>query len=417
MIVNKSFKSFVIRFFIYLQVLFLFISCENKKDSNQVNSFLIDYEIVSTIPVSTSQTMMTLLGIQYPEITPLISTTKYEVTVYRVNYKTHYKSQEITASGLICVPNSDKEFPLISFQNGTNTNNNNAPSVNPNNSSFLLLQSFAGNGYIVVIPDYIGFGASSQYLHPYYVKEPTNNAVIDLIHASDEFIKTASIKTKFNNHYYLMGYSQGGWATLCAYNQIETGNETFIIKAASCGAGAYNLINTSKYIAQQITFPGPLYLPYYIYSHQQYGTLSDPLSIYFNEPYATRIPGIFDGFHTAGQINSNLTDTVSSLLRPELISSLNSQSGSSDIYSSLKADLVANSIAAWPLNGLLHFYHGDIDDNVPVTESRNMYQDFLDLNSGGKVEYFEMAGLNHDSGVIPWGIKTLIWFNSLENSN
>jgi len=392
-------------------------ACKKEKPADNVYNYLVDFQFVNSISASTSQATLNILSFQYPEVSPLISSSKYDVDIYKVIYKTHYKLQEINASGLICVPNADKKFPIISFQNGTNTSNNNAPSVNPGSFSFLLLQNFAGNGYIILIPDYIGFGASNQFLHPYYVKDPTNNAVIDLIHASTEFLVKAAVKAKFNNNYYLMGYSQGGWSTLCAFNQIETGNETIKIKAASCGAGAYNLINTSKYITHQFTFPGPLYLPYYIYSHQIYGTLSGQLSIYFNEPYANRIPGLFDGLNTAGAINAELNDTVSRLLKPELIASLNSTDNNNILYAPLKADLVANSIAAWPVNGLLHFYHGNIDDNVPVSESRNIYQDFLNLNLGAKVQYFEMDGLNHDTGVIPWGIKTLIWFNSLESPN
>jgi hypothetical protein len=408
-------KSSCIRLVFFLPFLFFLVSCQKNKDSDQVNSYLVDYQLVSTIPVSTSVTAMTFLSLKYPEINQLISSMKYDVNVYKVTYKTHYKSNQIIASGLICVPNSDEELPLISFQNGTNTSNTEAPSVNPNNPSFILLQTFAGIGYIILIPDYIGFGASSQYLHPYFVIEPTNNAIIDLMHATEEFVLNSAIHAKLNRHNYLMGYSQGGWATLSAYKQIETEIDTFEIKAASCGAGAYDLLNTSNYIAKQFIFPSPLYLPYYIYSHQQYGLLNDSLGIFFNEPYSLKIPLLFDGLKTSREINSELNDTVDRLLKPELITSLDSGINNQDSYNELKADLEANSVTTWELNGLLHFYHGSIDDNLPVTGSRAIYSDFLELNLKGKVEYFEMEGLNHETGVIPWGIKTLIWFNSLEN--
>jgi hypothetical protein len=415
---NKFYNnSTIVRFIALLHILLLFSACHKDKDTEPTNSYLVDYKLVSTLPVSTSVTAVTLLSFQYPEAAPLLSTTKYEVQVYKVTYKTHYKSDEIIASGLICVPNSDEEFPLISFQNGTNTSNNNAPSVNPSNPSFLLLQSFAGNGYIILIPDYIGFGSSSATLHPYYVIEPTNNAVIDLMHAADEFLSKAPVKAKHSDQNYLMGYSQGGWATLCAFKQIETENELISVNAASCGAGAYNLINTAYYIAHQQTFPSPLYLPYYIYSHKQYGTITDPLNIFFNEPYSTRIPGLFDGLHNHGEINSELNDTIRSLLIPEFITSLCNLDIDTGIYHNLEVDLISNSVESWPLQGLLRFYHGNIDDNVPVSESQNIYHDFLILNSPEKVKYFEMEGLSHDTGVIPWGIQTLLWFNTLENKN
>lgn len=408
-----------IKYLAILNILFLLSSCQKDKDNviEPVNSYLIEYKFIKTLPVSSIKSTITLLSLSYPDAAPLNSTINYEVEVYRVTYKTHYKTEEITASGLICVPNSDEAFPLISFQNGTNTLKANAPSVNPNDPAFLFLESFAGSGYIMVIPDYIGFGASSQYLHPYYVIEPTTNAVVDLIHATKEFLNTGPVSAKLNSHNYLMGYSQGGWSTLCTFKYFETENDSITINAASCGAGAYDLINSASYIASQETFPSPLYLPYYIYSHQQYGTITDPLNLFFNEPYATRIPGLFDGMHSHGQINSELNDTISSLLKVEFISSLNNIETEAGIYSNIKADLIASSVEAWSIKGFLRFYHGNIDEDVSVSESRNINQAFQNLNSPGKVKYYELDGLNHDTGVIPWGVETFLWFNSLENIN
>jgi pimeloyl-ACP methyl ester carboxylesterase len=414
MIRKSNTQFFIISFLSAILILGFFTACEKSKDSNPVNKYLVDYKLVMTTPVSISLASVNLLSLNYHEASALLQNTKYDVEIYNISYKTHYKTQEIIASGLIYVPSANEQFPVISFQNGTNTINANAPSVNPTNPSFLLLQSFSANGYIIVIPDYIGFGATSDYTHPYYVTEPTNNAVIDLMHAAQEFFATATVKAQTNNRTYLMGYSQGGWATLAAFKQLENGNDSINVIAASCGAGAYNLINASNYIASQLTFPGPLYLPYYIYSHQQYGTISEPLNYFFNEPYASRIPQLFDGNHNSGQINSELNDTVSALLKSELVASLKN-SDLNDSYGLLKADLTANSVTAWQLKGLLRFYHGNSDDNVPVSESQNIYQDFLTLNPSDKVEYFEMNGLNHETGLVPWGIQTLLWFNANEN--
>jgi pimeloyl-ACP methyl ester carboxylesterase len=392
-------------------------SCEKNKDEKPTNFYLENYELLKTITIPSIQATMTLLTYTYPEAASLQSNINYDVQVYKINYKTHYKSEIISASGLICVPVANESFPLVSFQNGTNTVNTSAPSLNANDPSFLSLESFAGCGYIMIMPDYIGFGASSQLVHPYYVIEPTTNAIVDLIHATKEFLADGVVSAQLSNHTYLMGYSQGGWSTMCAFKRLETGNDTISVDATSCGAGAYNLINAADYIASQETYPSPLYLPYYIYSHEQYGTITDPLNLFFNEPYATIIPGLFDGQHNHGQINSELNDTISALLNSDFITALTSPDYNAGIYMNFKNDLIENSVDAWTLKGNLHLYHGNADDNVPVSESRNIYQEFLKLNPANKVDYLEFDGLNHETGVVPWGVKTLLWFNSLENKN
>jgi hypothetical protein len=212
---------------------------------------------------------------------------------------------------------------------------------------------------------------------------------------------------------YLMGYSQGGWATLSALEAIE--NEATLginVEAISCGAGAYNLMDVSNYILQLETFPGPLYLPYFIYSHQKYGTLNNPLTKYFQEPYASLIPTLFDGSLSNAEVNAQLNDSISHLLTSDFIEKFDQV----DAFVSLKNELTVNSVDAWHTQSLIRFYHGTADQNVPVFESENMYESFLDLGLGDAVEYFALDGLNHTTGVLPWGVETIKWFNELQNS-
>jgi dienelactone hydrolase len=86
----------------------------------------------------------------------------------------------------------------------------------------------ASNGYIVCIPDYTGFGASEDIMHPYYHKASSNSAVIDMLHALGEMARKTDILPSQSGHYYLMGYSQGGWATLAAMEEIEKDDSTGI---------------------------------------------------------------------------------------------------------------------------------------------------------------------------------------------
>ena len=109
-----------------------------------------------------------------------------DVTVYKIVYKTTVNNQDINASGLVCVPATPGDYPVLSFQNGTNTVNAYAPSQFPSDYSYQMIELIASLGYIVVISDYPGFGASASIPHPYLVKEPTVRSLVDNLYAVKE---------------------------------------------------------------------------------------------------------------------------------------------------------------------------------------------------------------------------------------
>ncbi len=410
-----QYKSLLNNTLLLLLVFVLFpVSCTKDKDDENDHTYLIQFEKKNTLEISFILTILNEIAADQPEAQNLIDNTNYDVEVYKITYSTMYKEEEITASGLVCLPVASESFPILSFQNGTNTSHVLAPSMNLVNPMFMLLQSLAGNGYIILIPDYIGFDASQDILHPYYVKSVTSSAVVDMIYAAREFIDHYSSTANYNEEYFLMGYSQGGWATLVTLEEIEKKHAAELeVKATSCGAGAYDLIDVTGYILQQETFPSPLYLPYYVYSHQQYGSLDGPMNIFFQEPYLSRIPDLFTGIYNNTYINSQLNDSIAKFLLPGLVENFSD----GPEYEELRSDLVNNSVEAWPASSFIRFYHGTEDLNVSPNESRNMYSDFSDPALNASVQLIEFEGDNHSSGVLPWGIQTFLWFNEIKGGN
>ncbi len=402
-------------FFSVLSIIFFSQGC--KKDTTVPESdfqYLIQYEKVTSLSKFYITTFYLFQSAEYPEIEQLVENTLYDVDVYRIEYKTSYIDSGISASGVICIPVASEVFPILSFQNGTNTSHSNAPSIAIVNPYFTLLQSLAGNGYILLIPDYIGFGSSENIIHPYYQKETNNSAIIDMIYATREMLDNYNGGATYSTTEYLMGYSQGGWATLSALREIEM-NQTvdIIVKAASSGSGAYSLIDVTNDIIQKDSFPGPLYLPYYVYSHQQYETLHDPLGTFFREPYVSLIPDLFSSNYTNNEVNMQLTNSIADLLTQNLIENFNT----SNDFLELRNDLEHNSVEAWKLNSLLRLYHGNADENVPFNQSVSMYNDLISAgNEENIVSFFEMEGLNHETAIIPWGINTILWFNELKSN-
>lgn len=411
--INKSsyLKSYHL-FFLFTAIMAI-TGCQ-KEDSNPPaeNSYLQSFEKIDSYSSGFIKAILGTQSTDYPEINPIISSTAYGIDIYRITYKTTFKNTDVTASGLVCVPASEGNFPVISFQNGTNTSHYNAPSVNPNELMYSLMEAMAGNGYIVVIADYLGFGESQSMIHPYYDKESTSRSVTDMILAAHELLQADEVDANTSGKHFLMGYSQGGWATLTTLQRCEQAYPADIeVVAASCGAGAYDLMAMSDYVLSLQTFPGPLYLPYFIYSKIDAGDMAGPLSQYFKEPYASRIPGLFDGSHSNDDVNTQLNDTIAKLVTDEMI---NNFAASSD-FSSLRSLLASNSAEAWNCSAYIRFFHGTADLNVPPVQSDIIYDRFMDLGaSQEKVSIQTMEGLTHETGLIPWGIKTINWFNQLK---
>jgi pimeloyl-ACP methyl ester carboxylesterase len=266
---------------------------------------------------------------------------------------------------------------------------------------------------VLLIPDYIGFGASDNLVHPYYQKESTATSVIDMLKAVEELMEEKTILANSDGSTYLMGYSQGGWATLSVLEALDKNAAADIeINAASCGAGAYDLMMMSQWVIDLPVFSAPQYLPYFVYSEQEFGALTDPLSHFFNEPYASAIPQLFSGEYENGQVDQALNDTMAVLLSADMLAGF----GDGAAYAELRNVLTLNSVEPWQPDALIRFYHGTSDVNVPPSQTESMYEGFISAGADpGRVTYVEMAGLNHESGVIPWGIKTINWFNELES--
>jgi hypothetical protein len=407
----QPFRSLHLPLTVAVVIIILLNGCHKDDNNTTSDQYLVSQTQVTVFTLDAIQAMLLPLEPLYPQASGIKDHAQYSVQVFSIKYKTHYKGNEITASGLVCVPLSEETFPVISFQNGTNTLNSHAPTADPLNYNYLLLEAMASNGYVILIPDYIGFGASAGQVHPYYQKETTAETVIDMIHACGEMVGKTGVLAKINDTRYLMGYSQGGWATLATLEETEKNDHGMTVKAASCGAGAYDLMAMSNYVLALDTFPGPVYLPYFIYSEQEFGAIADPLSKFFNEPYATRIPSLFDGTHSNTDVDNNLNDTINRLLTADMIA--NFATGTS--YAELRDVLLHNSVSGWDVQALVRFYHGTADMNVPPAQSQLIYNSFLSAGADpSKVTHLDIPDATHETGVIPWGISTINWFNELE---
>ena len=412
-----SIRTNSFRWLLLLLLATIFISgC--KKDTTtpdpepKVYDAYVSHEYVTTYSVDAIKSMYSNLQLAYPEAAPLTEELKYGVNVYKVVYKTPFQGNQVKASGLLCIPlTTSGSYPMISFQNGTNTAHADAPTVNISNALFQYLHTTASMGYIMIIPDYLGFGVSEDILHPYLHKKSTVATIENLIIAVKEMIADTMVTSKWNNDLYLMGYSQGGWSTLSATYDINKVNSLpFKVKAAVCGAGPYSLSVVQNYMFENTTYPMPVYMAYSGISYHQLGLITNPLTDYFNEPYASNLPDYFNGQYNSSEINQRLNDTVAVLIAPSFLNGISSDPA----YEDFRNALADNSILGWNTSIPIRLYHGTIDNYVPNTTSEKVYQEFEDAGAGDNVTYFPLEGLDHSTGAVPTILNALLWFNQLE---
>ncbi|MFW5773922.1 MAG: alpha/beta hydrolase family protein [Tangfeifania sp.] len=394
-------------------VIISFSACHNlfnDDDPDPVNEYLISYETEKSYLPVLIETVFDQLVDQYPEMAAVRDRVEYGLTVYKITYYTTLQGEPQVASGLVCVPLAEGPFPVMSYQNGTNTLHSNAPSENPENQLYLMLESVASTGFVVAIPDYIGFGSSDNTFHPYLHKESTVHTVIDMLRAIKELTQN-HLDVSVTSDLYISGYSQGGWATMAVQKAIEQDySGEFNLKASACGAGPYDLSYINQYILNQENYPMPYFAGYMIDSYKNLGVVTTPIDSVFQEPYAEKIPALYDGTKSGEEINEELTTVIADLFTENYIEN----HATDTTFTSLIQTLTDNSVEAWATNIPTRIYHGTADDFVPAQVSVDIHQDFLDAGAGSNnVTLVQLPDLDHREGIVPTGLASIQWFLEL----
>jgi hypothetical protein len=383
-----------------------FLACN--KDEPEVDQpiYLVKAELVSSLSATQALSIITIAALGNPDFQPFIEKVKYGVNVYYVEYNTDYTDgKTIVASGLVAVPDvEDTPTLLLSFQSGTIVEHADAPTQNPGSTNNLILQAAASLGFTICISDNIGFGASADKVHPYLIKVLFQKSVVNLVQAVKELENKNNTKLNLSGDLFFTGYSLGGWASFVAHKYVEdNGLPGFNLIGSGCGAGAYNLIEMRDYLLAQTDYVQPYYLPFLLWGYRSTGDIESDLSLYFQEPYATRIPTLYDGLHSGSEINAQLTSNISELMVSDLIEEPNAPK-----FAKLTMALQSNSQGAWMNQKPIHFFHGTNDVHVPYSITENLVDQFrVSGQNDDLIQFTPLAGADHVNGSIPMFLVVL----------
>ncbi|MFP5485325.1 MAG: alpha/beta hydrolase family protein [Gammaproteobacteria bacterium] len=167
---------------------------------------------------------------------------RYAVNSYRLEYlTTDADGREVRASGLVSVPQkaAGAQSPVLSYQHGSIFRDAEAPSNNAVASEVAVV--LASLGYIVLAPDYVGFGTSRGTPHPYLLSAPSAAATVDFLTAARTWRGQANVAD--NGQLFMTGYSEGGYVTMAAHRAMQASSSVHLqqLRMVVPGAGPYNV--------------------------------------------------------------------------------------------------------------------------------------------------------------------------------
>ena len=362
------------------------------------DKYLVSYTFVRSMTAASVNSLFSPVQSMYPDVAGILPYVKYGATVYSVRYNTTLGSKKLIGSGLVCIPDGGGTYPILSFQNGTNTVYADAPSLNASSYTEQLITGFASTGFVVVIPDYLGFGSSTEVFHPYLQIDGTVGPILDLFRAVKEMSNKSELKLKLSKDLYIMGYSQGGLSTLQLHKAIETSySSEFNLKAVGCGAGPYNLPLITQTVVTASYYPQPYYIAYIMKGFKSVSAFSNPYSDIFNEPYSSRIDLLFNGIKSGSAINDQLTYSMPQLFTADFRTNFNTSAK----YKGMLDALTASSVFAWKIKTPLILTHGQADTDVTPLMTQNLYSELMKLDPTLPVTYIPMANLDHGGASAP----------------
>ena len=271
---------------------------------------------------------------------------RFSVAIYRLVYETVDPFGAVTrASGALLIPTpAAHALPLVSYQHGTIVQHVKAPSLG--GAERLIGLIFAADGYMAAMPDLLGLG-DSPGLHPYLHAAASASAVIDMLRATVDF--AAANERALNGKLFLAGYSQGGYTAMAAHRVLESEYaDEFVVTASAPMAGPYDLSGVmAEVVLGHEPYPSPYFLPYTLLAYNAIYRLFERPSDYLTSPYDTQIPPLFDGGHSAGEINSLLPSIPRNMVRPEVLAAFES-----DPNHPFRTRLRENNVYDWAPSGM-----------------------------------------------------------------
>ncbi len=254
----------------------------------------------------TASALTQLFNTTDPDFSKVTATPKCGVRVEYMQYDTvDVKGNKTDATGAVFIPTGTDAScsgnrPIVLNAHGTATTKayNFAEVGNANNeagpAATLLAALFAGQGYVVISPNYAGYDKSSLAYHPYLNAQQQSHEMADALKAGREVVRRTGSATNVadNGKLFITGYSQGGYVTMATTRYLETLKEPVTAALPISGPYAMEAFGDVVFggkVMLGATFFAPLMARNY---QEQYGNIYAKPSDMFAPANADEIPSL-----------------------------------------------------------------------------------------------------------------------------
>jgi pimeloyl-ACP methyl ester carboxylesterase len=329
---------------------------------------------------------------------------KQGVELFRVTYWTAYKGKPVKASGLFATPDGGAPAKGVMLYLHGSTNTRALSPSQPNRADGDTDAAvFGGNGYYVVLPDYIGLGVSHE-THPYIITKPLVDDSIDMLKAVRQIAKDR--KLSWSPNLFMMGFSQGGQVVAGVHRELDRHPlRDYRLRGSVGVAGPYELRKTSapKAIESEclkcvgyLAWGASAYASYYGY----------PLNTALKPAYIDVVPKLFDGSKTMWQIGAALPAKPEDMFQPEFLAAMRTNG---DNWFTKGLD--RNETYRWTPVAPFRLYTGERDIDVTPESSRAFYN--YAKPRGGNISLHSLGPVDHQTSISMVYAPALSWFEEL----
>ncbi len=342
----------------------------------------------------------------------LITNNPY-VQAIKISCKTPHPDKSgnyVDASGVLLVPKKTIFTPLISYRiivapPPTYTYNDLAPTNafkrvsliteewNLNYLYFWTLQ--AQSGFVVFIPDYLGFGDSyKQCFHPYLDSKAMTKSILDLLDATQYTLSANGYRYK--KELMITGYSQGGFVAASLARTIETDpSSQYSVRLLVTGGTPCDLKQIADVVRHSNYTQHTYFLAYGLWGFKENAYPQINVNDFLQEPYASQSKTYYDG--TYKDINEKFPHNPANLYTEKFLKYLDTDPS----MAYMNTILNENSVKPWKNKCKFIMTHGTGDVSVYYQNAK----DFSDKqNKIGNVTFLSTVG-DHVIGVVPYYLK------------
>lgn len=331
--------------------------------------------------------------------------TEQGIQLYRLQYRTIAPDGRVVpASALLVLPDAPPPYRgVVSWQHGTASLRTAAPSTPDVVNGLLPGVVFGGHGYVVVAPDYLGFGLSNEP-HPYYHTPTSARVVVDALVAARSVLRASHID--WPEHLFLAGFSQGGHTSLAAARSVEAGvHANLRIDGVASVAGPIDLAGVgfpeslagrSRYASLYIAWIATTYARVY----------GEPLDSVLLPPWSSAAPSLFDGRHDGDTVVASLPTQPRSMLTQAVLRAVETDD-SHWFVDRLRQNGLQDWLPALPVR--LYFGSGDVD--VPHADALSFVR--RATAAGAAVAAIDVGPVAHDTSILEAAPRIIAWFDEL----